>query len=71
MLLFELVMELYIEHIMYDVILHVIWIAGTLMIQQGTDDLSRGGGADLATQCLSMRGDVPLSLVPLKCNHVL
>jgi hypothetical protein len=28
----------------FDFILHVTWIAGTRMIQQGTEVLSRGGG---------------------------
>jgi hypothetical protein len=66
--LFELVVELYIMQMKYDIIIHVIWIAGTRMIQQGTDDLSRGGGADLATQGLAMRGEVPLSLGELERN---
>jgi hypothetical protein len=59
-LLFELVVELYILQMKYDIILHVI-LAGTRMMQQGTYDLSRGGGAGLATQGLAMRGEVPLS----------
>jgi hypothetical protein len=32
--LFELVVELYILQMKYDIILHVVWIAGTRMIQQ-------------------------------------
>jgi hypothetical protein len=59
--LFELVVELFILQMKYDIILHVIWIAGTRMIQQGTDDLSRCRGAGLATQGMAMRGEVPLS----------
>jgi hypothetical protein len=69
--LFELVVELYILQMKYDVILHVVWIAGTRMIQQGTDDLSRGGGAGLVTQGLTMRGEVPLSLGALERNVLL
>jgi hypothetical protein len=55
----------------YGIILHVILIAGTRMIQQGTDYLSRGGGADLATQGLTMRGEVPLSQGALERNVLL
>jgi hypothetical protein len=59
--LFELAVELYILQMKYDISMHVIWMAGTRMIQQGTYDLSRGGGADLAAQGLVVRGEVPLS----------
>jgi hypothetical protein len=45
-----------------DIIFHVIWIAGTQIIQQGTVDFSRGGGAGLAAQGLSLMGEVHLSL---------
>jgi hypothetical protein len=69
--LFELVVELYILQMKCGIILHVVWIAGTRMIQQGTDDLSRGGGAGLATQGLTMRGEVPLSLGALERNVLL
>jgi hypothetical protein len=41
----------------YDLVLHVIWISGTRMIQQGTDDLSRGGGMGPTTQGLSLSGN--------------
>jgi hypothetical protein len=40
--LFELVVTLYKLQIKYDLVLHVICIAGIRMIQQGTDGLSRG-----------------------------
>jgi hypothetical protein len=40
----------------YDLVLHVIWIGGTRMIQQGTDDLSQGGGMGTATQGVSLSG---------------
>jgi hypothetical protein len=40
--LFELIVMLYKLQIEFDFILHVIWIAGTRMIQQGTEGLSRG-----------------------------
>jgi hypothetical protein len=69
--LFELVVELYILQMKYAIIMHVIWMAGTRMIQQGTDDLSQGGGAGLATQGLVMRGEVPLSQGALERNVLL
>jgi hypothetical protein len=40
--LFDLVVTLYKFQMKYDLVLHVICIAGTRMIQQGTDGLSRG-----------------------------
>jgi hypothetical protein len=69
--LFELVVELYILQMKYEIIMHVIWIAGTRMIQQGTYDLSQGGGVGLVTQGLAMRGAVPLSQGALDCNVLL
>jgi hypothetical protein len=69
--LFELVAELYFLQMKYDIILHVVWIAGTRMIQKGTDDLSRGGGAGLATQGMTMTGEVPLSSGALERNVLL
>jgi hypothetical protein len=45
-----------------DFILHVICIAGTRMIQQGTDGLSRREENGLATCGLSLGGMVPLHL---------
>jgi hypothetical protein len=45
-----------------DFILHVIWISGMRMIQQGTDGLSRGEDNGLATCGLSLGGMVPLNL---------
>jgi hypothetical protein len=39
--LFELIVTLYKLQMQFDFILHVVWIAGTRMIQQGTDGLSR------------------------------
>jgi hypothetical protein len=45
----------------FDFILHVIFIAGTRMIQQGTYGLSRGGVGP--SNCrLSLGGMVPLHL---------
>jgi hypothetical protein len=46
----------------FEFILHVIWITGTRMIQQGTDGLSRGQNNGLATWGLSLGGMVPLHL---------
>jgi hypothetical protein len=60
--LFDLVVTLYKLQIKYDVVLHVIWIAGTHMIQQGTDGLSRGEEMGPATQGLSLVGVVTLHL---------
>jgi hypothetical protein len=40
--LFELIVVLYKLQMEFDFILHVIWIAGTQMTQQGIDGLSRG-----------------------------
>jgi hypothetical protein len=46
----------------FDSILHVIWVAVTRMIQQGTDGLLRGEENGLATCGLSLGGMVPLHL---------
>jgi hypothetical protein len=53
---------LYKLQIEFDFILHVIWISGTQMIQQGTDGLSRGEENGLATFGLSLGGIVQLHL---------
>jgi hypothetical protein len=47
----------------FDFILHVVWIAGTRMIQQGTDGLSRGEENGLATCGFYLGGRVPLHLI--------
>jgi hypothetical protein len=62
--LFEFIVMLYQLQmkLKFDLILHVIWIAGTRMIQQGTDGLSRGEENGLATGGLSLGGMVPLHL---------
>jgi hypothetical protein len=60
--LFELIVMLYNLQMEFDFILHVIWIAGTRMIQQGTDGLSRGEENGLATCELSLGGMMPLHL---------
>jgi hypothetical protein len=39
--LFELIVTLYKLQMQFDFILYVFWIAGTWMIQKGTDGLSR------------------------------
>jgi hypothetical protein len=51
---FELVVTLYKLQMKYDLVLHVIWITGTHMIQQGTDGLSQGEEMGSATQVLSL-----------------
>jgi hypothetical protein len=57
--LFELVVTLYKLQMKYDLVLHVIWITGTRMIQQGTYCLSRGEEMGPATQGLSLVGVAP------------
>jgi hypothetical protein len=52
--LFELIVMLYKLQMEFDFILHVIWIAGTQMIQQGTDGLLRGKENGIATCGLSL-----------------
>jgi hypothetical protein len=47
----------------FDFILHVVWIAGTRMIQQGIDGLPRGEENGLATCGMSLGGVVPLHLI--------
>jgi hypothetical protein len=61
--LFELIAVLYKLQMEFDFILHVIWIAGTRMIQQGTDGVLRGEENGLATCGLSLgrMGPLPLS----------
>jgi hypothetical protein len=46
----------------FDFILHVVWIAGTRMIQQGTYGLSRGEENGIATCGMSLGGMFPLHL---------
>jgi hypothetical protein len=60
--LFELIVMLYKLQMEFEFIIHVIWITGTRLIQQGTDDLSRGEVNGLATCGLSLGGMVPLHL---------
>jgi hypothetical protein len=40
--LFDPIVTFYKLQMQFDFMLHVIWIAGTRMIQQGTDGFSRG-----------------------------
>jgi hypothetical protein len=60
--LFDLVVTLYKLQMKYDLVLHVIWICGTHLIQQGIDGLSRGEEMGPATQGSSLVGVVPLHL---------
>jgi hypothetical protein len=50
----------------YDLVLHIIWIAGIRMIKQGTDGLSRGEEMGPVTQGLSLMG-VFLHPPPIRC----
>jgi hypothetical protein len=59
-LLFELVLRLRTLEMKGDLFIHLIWVAGTRMIEQGTDGLSRG---DLSNGV--MAGDSMLMHVPL------
>jgi hypothetical protein len=58
--LFELIVTLYKLQMQFDFKLHVVWIAGTRMVHQGTDGLSRGEENSLMTRGLSLGGMVPL-----------
>jgi hypothetical protein len=60
--LFDLIETLYKLQMQYDFVLHVVWIAGTRMIQQGTDRLSRGYDNGPATSGVALRGMVLLHL---------
>jgi hypothetical protein len=68
--LFELVVTLYKLQMKYDLVLHVVCISGTRMIQQGTDDLSQGGGMGPATRVVSLSGVVPLHFSVLEQSPV-
>jgi hypothetical protein len=60
--LFELIVTLYKLQMQFDFILHVVWIIGTRMTQQGTDGLSRGEEDGLAACGMALGGMVPLHL---------
>jgi hypothetical protein len=60
--LFDLVATLYKLQMKFYLVLRVIWIAGTRMIHQGIDGLSRGGEMGPDTQGLSLVGVAPLHL---------
>jgi hypothetical protein len=54
--LFELIVTLYNLQMQFDFILHVVWIAGTRMIQQGAYGLSRGEENGIATCGMALGG---------------
>jgi hypothetical protein len=60
--LFELIATWYKLKMQFDFILHVVWIAGTRMIQQGKYLLSSGEQNGIAACGLSSGGMVPLYL---------
>jgi hypothetical protein len=68
--LFELVVTLYKLQMKYDLVLNFVWIAGTRMIQKGTDYLSRVGGIGPATRGVSLSGVVPLHFSVLEQSPV-
>jgi hypothetical protein len=69
--LFELIVMLNQLQMEFSFILHVIWIAGTRMIQQGTDGLSQGEENGLATGVLSLGGMAPLHLSATERSPIL
>jgi hypothetical protein len=60
--LFELIVIFCKLQMQYEFFLHVIWIAGTRMIQQGTDGISKGDDNGPATSGVALSGMVPLYL---------
>jgi hypothetical protein len=60
--LFELIVTLYKLQMQHDFILHVVWIRGTRMIQQGTAGLSRCDDNGPATSGVALSGMLPLHL---------
>jgi hypothetical protein len=64
--LFELAVAPYKLQMKYDLVWRVIWIAGTQLIHQESDGLSRGGRGGPATQRLSLIGIVQLHLGTLE-----
>jgi pectin methylesterase-like acyl-CoA thioesterase len=58
--LFGLIVVLCKLQMQYDFVLHVVWIAGTRMIKQGTDGLSRWDDNGQATSGVALCGVVPL-----------
>jgi hypothetical protein len=64
--LFELVVMLYKLQMKYELVLHVVWIAWTQVIQQGTYGLSRGEDMGPATRGLNLAGIVSLHIGTLE-----
>ena len=64
-LLHELVLQLRTTELEYDLTLHVVHVAGTRMIAQGTDGLSRGIFLEGV-----VRGEDMLSFVDLSCTAI-
>jgi hypothetical protein len=60
--LFELIVTLYKLQMQLDLVFHVVWIAGTRMIQQGADRFSRGEEIGIAIFGMALGGMVPLHL---------
>jgi hypothetical protein len=69
--LFELIVTLYKLQMQHDFIMHVVWIAGTTMIQKGTDGLSRGDDNGSATSGVALSGMVPFHLDPCERSPLL
>jgi len=63
--LFEVVLEMRKLEMTGAIFIHVIWVAGTRMIQQGTDGLSRGDFSNGVMLGEAMRTHVPINLSPV------
>lgn len=62
--LFELVLRLRLLEVTYSLFLHIVWVAGTRMIAQGTDGFSRGDLENGVAVGAPMLKFVPLYLCP-------
>jgi hypothetical protein len=60
--LFELMVTLHKLQVQHNFALHVVWIAGMMMIQQGTDGVSRGDENGPATSGVTLSVMVTLHL---------
>ncbi len=60
--LFKLVVELKLLEVRYNTRLHIIHVAGTRMIEQGADGLSRGALTEGAMQGIKMTSFIPLNM---------
>jgi len=66
--LFEAVLDMRVLECEFKIFVHVIWVAGTRMIAQGTDGFSRGDLENGVATGASMLSYVPLHLDPFRVN---